>query len=274
MASQQQRGLDYAAYVTTALAQPWCVGAHWFQYIDQPILGRSDGENANIGLVSVADVPYPELVNQATAVNLNIYNTRAAAVVDIPATIMPSLVTGTSANLGVSGGDLNGGAGLKYTWTVTGTVPGTVTFTPNGTSGAANTMATFTQPGTYNFRVTITDALGEAITSDVGVTTKDWTRSTITLAGTVNAGNLLFGDASLNDHWTVNSGSGDPLTLSGSAGSPMITVNNQPVTFNADGWNSADTVVEINTPTTLVVRDNIPVGSASKRFIRLKVTRP
>ena len=44
--------------------------------------------------------------------------------------------------------------------------------------------------------------------------------------------------------------------------------------LSADGWNSTDTVVEVDTPTTLVVRDNIPVGSTTKRFIRLKVTRP
>ena len=74
--TQLERGLQYANYVNTALAQPWCVGVHWFQYIDQPILGRGDGENFNIGFVSVGDVPYPELVNQAKAVHANIYKIR------------------------------------------------------------------------------------------------------------------------------------------------------------------------------------------------------
>jgi autotransporter-associated beta strand protein len=225
--TQQQRGQDYADYINTALAQPWCVGAHWFRCIDSPF---TDG--GNDGFISVGDVPFPELVSQATTVNLNIYNTRNAAVVNTPAMITPSSVTGNSANLSVSGGDLSGGTGLKYTWTVTGTAPGTVTFTPNGTTGAANTTATFTQPGTYHFRVTITDALGNVITSDLGVSTHDWTQSTITLNGTVIAGSLLFGNASPNDHWTVNTGAGGPLTLSGTAGSPTITANNQPVTLN------------------------------------------
>jgi len=74
--SQHERGLQYAKYVNTALAQPWCVGVHWFQYIDQPILGRGDGENFNIGFVSVGDAPYQELVNQARSVHANVYQIR------------------------------------------------------------------------------------------------------------------------------------------------------------------------------------------------------
>jgi autotransporter-associated beta strand protein len=231
--NQEARGTSYAEYVNTALTLPWCVGTHWFQFFDEPFSGRGDSENGNLGFVSVADVPYPELVNHATAVNLNIYNIRGAAVGGTPATITTGSVTGNSANLSVTGGVPSGGTDLKYTWTVTGTAPGTATFTPNGTGGAANTTATFTQPGTYHFRVTITDALGEATTSDLSVTTHDWTQSTIILNGTVIAGNLLFGDSTPGDHWSVITGSGGPLTLSGSAGSPAITINNQPVTIDA-----------------------------------------
>jgi autotransporter-associated beta strand protein len=40
------------------------------------------------------------------------------------------------------------------------------------------------------------------------------------------------------------------------------------------GWSSANTTVEVNTATTLVVRDNIAISSAQKRFIHLKVTHP
>ena len=42
---------------------PAMVGAHWFQYMDEPATGRSDGENYNIGLVDVTDRPYEELVS-------------------------------------------------------------------------------------------------------------------------------------------------------------------------------------------------------------------
>ena len=51
------------AYMDSLLAHPNFVGAHWFQYIDSPISGRAfDGENYNVGFVSVTDIPYPEMV--------------------------------------------------------------------------------------------------------------------------------------------------------------------------------------------------------------------
>jgi agarase len=56
---------------------PNFVGVHWFQYIDQPLAGRAyDGQNANIGFVNVADMPYPEMVNAAKEVNLKLYSKR------------------------------------------------------------------------------------------------------------------------------------------------------------------------------------------------------
>ena len=40
------------------------------------------------------------------------------------------------------------------------------------------------------------------------------------------------------------------------------------------GWSSNGLVVEHDTPTLLVVRDNVPVGPGSRRFMRVKVLRP
>ena len=75
--SQEERGIAYEEYVKTALAQPWCVGAHWFTYGDEALTGRGgDGENYNIGFVSNADTPYSELISHATAVNASIYTLR------------------------------------------------------------------------------------------------------------------------------------------------------------------------------------------------------
>ena len=76
VSSQEERGVQYAEYIQTALAQPWCVGAHWFTYGDEMLTGRGDGENFNIGFVSVADVPYPELVSRASEINAEIYRLR------------------------------------------------------------------------------------------------------------------------------------------------------------------------------------------------------
>ena len=50
---------------------PDFVGAHWFQYLDEPLTGRTlDGENAHIGFVTVADLPYEGLVSAARDANL------------------------------------------------------------------------------------------------------------------------------------------------------------------------------------------------------------
>jgi hypothetical protein len=50
-----------------AAALPCFLGAHWFCWRDEPVLGRMDGENYNIGFVDVTDRPYPELVAAAKA---------------------------------------------------------------------------------------------------------------------------------------------------------------------------------------------------------------
>lgn len=76
VASQAVRGEKYVGYIERALDLDWCVGAHWFTYADQPLLGRFDGENSNIGFVSQTDTPYYELIEQARRVNATIYDRR------------------------------------------------------------------------------------------------------------------------------------------------------------------------------------------------------
>ncbi len=39
-------------------------------------------------------------------------------------------------------------------------------------------------------------------------------------------------------------------------------------------WSTEDTAIETSTPTTLIVRDTIPIGPHNRRFIRLRVTQP
>lgn len=74
---QTDRARLYTQYVDSVLANPYLVGAHWFQYIDSPVTGRSyDGENYNIGFVSTTDVPYPPMIDAAKAVNKRIYTDR------------------------------------------------------------------------------------------------------------------------------------------------------------------------------------------------------
>ena len=76
-ADQQARAAMYAEYVRCLLDSPAFVGCHWFQYVDQPLTGRTlDGENYSIGFVTVTDTPYPELVAVAQAIHREAYARR------------------------------------------------------------------------------------------------------------------------------------------------------------------------------------------------------
>jgi hypothetical protein len=65
VADQTARGVAYRRYVELCAAHPACVGAHYFQFADQPVLGRFDGENYQIGLVDICLRPYLEILEAA-----------------------------------------------------------------------------------------------------------------------------------------------------------------------------------------------------------------
>jgi hypothetical protein len=70
---ESERGPAYARYLRAVADNPDFVGAHWFQYVDEPLTGRTlDGENAHVGFVTVADLPYTEFVAAAREVNLSV----------------------------------------------------------------------------------------------------------------------------------------------------------------------------------------------------------
>ncbi|SES97693.1 beta-galactosidase [Thalassotalea agarivorans] len=74
---QADRARKYKAYMQSVLSKPYMVGAHWFQYVDEPITGRAfDGENANIGFVNVTDTPYPEMIQAVKEVTSTMYQNR------------------------------------------------------------------------------------------------------------------------------------------------------------------------------------------------------
>jgi hypothetical protein len=54
------------------------VGAHWFEYADEPATGRFDGEDDNWGLVDVHDDLYPALFVRMWGVNGGLYPRRLA----------------------------------------------------------------------------------------------------------------------------------------------------------------------------------------------------
>jgi hypothetical protein len=73
VADQAGRGAAYRSYLETAAAQPWCVGAHYFQLYDQPYLGRFDGENWNIGLLDTCNSVHTDFAAGALAAHRNMY---------------------------------------------------------------------------------------------------------------------------------------------------------------------------------------------------------
>jgi hypothetical protein len=56
--TQQQRAVAVSRYLADLGSRPYVVGAHWFQFTDEPTHGRGDGENYNMGLLDIHGVPY------------------------------------------------------------------------------------------------------------------------------------------------------------------------------------------------------------------------
>ena len=73
VASQEERGKAYQAYVERAASIPACVGVQYFQLNDQAALGRPDGENYQIGFVDVCHKPYGALVEKAMEAHGRMY---------------------------------------------------------------------------------------------------------------------------------------------------------------------------------------------------------
>ena len=69
LATQADRAQALGTYLRRVIARPYLVGAHWFQYMDQPATGRFDGENQNFGLVTIADDLWPEVTDRLRSVN-------------------------------------------------------------------------------------------------------------------------------------------------------------------------------------------------------------
>lgn len=75
--NQAERARSYQEYVRAVVDCPALVGCHWFQFVDEPLTGRwFDGENYNIGFLTVTDTPYPELVEAAREVHREVYRRR------------------------------------------------------------------------------------------------------------------------------------------------------------------------------------------------------
>ncbi len=73
---QNERAQCYKNFVNACLDSERFVGTHWFQWKDQVITGRADGENYQIGFLTITDTPYPELVEAAREIGATMYERR------------------------------------------------------------------------------------------------------------------------------------------------------------------------------------------------------
>ena len=156
-----------------------------------------------------------------------------------PATA-PGTVSGTSTALSVAASDASA---LTYTWSVASWSGGDpsvsgVSFTPNGTLGAAASQATFSYAGTYTLQVEVRDAAGNTTSSTTGTITVAQTATAIVIA---EVAPLLAPNATLALHaavhdqfgaemagaitWTLApGGSGGTLAADGIYTAPAATV--------------------------------------------------
>ncbi|PWU69587.1 beta-galactosidase [Gracilibacillus dipsosauri] len=91
--NQLERGKAYRYYVEQAASVPGLIGVHYFQYNDQPVLGRFDGENYQIGLVDVAQQPYEDFMKELTISHENVYEVRARS--KKPYSVVPRFIAKT-----------------------------------------------------------------------------------------------------------------------------------------------------------------------------------
>ena len=77
VSSQRERGLAYRNYVEQAAALGYVIGIEWFTLVDQAVSGRwfdkFNGENANTGLIGVADRPWKVMLAEMMQSNYDIY---------------------------------------------------------------------------------------------------------------------------------------------------------------------------------------------------------
>lgn len=73
VSNQSERGKAYRYYVEQGIKSGYFLGAHYFQLVDQNCLGRSDGENYQIGLIDIAMQEYEDMTEKVTECNRHIY---------------------------------------------------------------------------------------------------------------------------------------------------------------------------------------------------------
>ncbi|WP_442871174.1 beta-galactosidase [Acutalibacter muris] len=71
--TQEERAKACEFYMQGAMANRNCVGIHYFEMNDQPLLGRFDGENMAHGAIDVCNRPYKELIEHFKSTAAKMY---------------------------------------------------------------------------------------------------------------------------------------------------------------------------------------------------------
>lgn len=72
--SQEERAKAYRRYCEISAADPNCVGIHYFEYNNQTLMGRFDGEHAAHGIIDCCNLPYPLMVEAMKISSSNLYS--------------------------------------------------------------------------------------------------------------------------------------------------------------------------------------------------------
>ena len=70
----EMRGKACSNYIKKSFSNYQLVGAHYFEYNDQPILGRFDGEAMPHGLITVTNRPYEQCIKYFAKANYHLYD--------------------------------------------------------------------------------------------------------------------------------------------------------------------------------------------------------
>lgn len=232
-----------------------------------PVSGGYDSQN--VILTSIGASP----VNVATTASGNSVAAKALTIISAAAQdkMFDGTTTGTvlgTLDAAEDFGTGSGADGRPYTGdVVSASAPGTFASSAVGT-GIAVTAGTFTLGGAAAGNYTVTQptglglaaairdtavwtqpaggswptggnwengAVGVGANNTADFSTLDLTgNATATLDGARTIGNLVFGDTDPSHDWTLNTGTGGPLTLAVTSGSPTIAVNNRTTTIAAN----------------------------------------
>ncbi len=83
--TQAERAEHTQRFAQQALALPYLVGLHWFEWADESPQGRFDGEDQNYGLVDIQDHPYELLTQAHQRVNRGAQATHEHSQIPVPA---------------------------------------------------------------------------------------------------------------------------------------------------------------------------------------------